>query len=120
MRATVAPIPQANIRRPGAVPRPGGFSKDICSIHGSISAVATVQGGRSPTRGSSRSRALTGSGSTRGAYEEIYEVLGVMPVRIAGSRRIDLGASKASFAVTQYDRSGSALIRGTVEAAVAG
>ncbi len=59
-------------------------------------------------------------GVDQGRYEEIYEVLGGLPVRIAGSRRIDLGASKASFAVTQYDRSGSALLEGTVEAAVAG
>jgi hypothetical protein len=59
-------------------------------------------------------------GVDQGRYEEIYEALGGLPVRIAGSRRIDLGASKASFAVTQYDRSGSALLEGTVEAAVAG
>jgi hypothetical protein len=59
-------------------------------------------------------------GVDQGTYEEIYEVLGGLPVRIAGSRRIDLGASEASFEVTQYDRSGSALLEGTVEAAVAG
>lgn len=59
-------------------------------------------------------------GVDQGRYEEIYEVLGGLPVRIAGRRRIDLRASKASFAVTQYDRSGSALLQGTVEAAVAG
>jgi hypothetical protein len=59
-------------------------------------------------------------GVDQGRYEEIYEVLGGFPVRIAASRRIDLRASKASFAVMQYDRSGSPLLEGIVEAAVAG
>lgn len=59
-------------------------------------------------------------GVDQGAYEEIYEALGGLPVRIAARRQIDLGASRASFVVTQYDLGGSALLRGVVEAAVAG
>ena len=59
-------------------------------------------------------------GLDQGRYEEVYEVLGGLPVRIAARRGIDLGASKASFAVTQYDLSGSALVEGVVEAVVAG
>ena len=59
-------------------------------------------------------------GVGQGEYEEIYAVVGGLPVRIASKRRIDLGASRASFVVTQYDLGGSALLRGVVEAAVAG
>lgn len=59
-------------------------------------------------------------GVDQGPYEEIYEVLAGLPVRIVARRRIDLGASRASFVVTQYDLGGSALVGGVVEAAVAG
>jgi hypothetical protein len=59
-------------------------------------------------------------GVDQGPYEEVYEALGGLPVRIVARRRIDLGASRASFVVTQYDLDGSALLEGVVEAAVAG
>jgi len=59
-------------------------------------------------------------GVDQGSYEEIYEVLGGVPVRIVGARGIDLIASRASFVVTQYGVDGDELVKGVVEAAVAG
>jgi hypothetical protein len=59
-------------------------------------------------------------GIDQGSYTELYEVLGDVPVRVATTRRIQLGQARATFAVTQYDSGGKALIRGDLEAAVAG
>jgi len=59
-------------------------------------------------------------GVDQGRYTEVYEVLGRMPVRIATARGIDLARSRASFLVTQYDSQGKALIKGKLEAGVAG
>jgi hypothetical protein len=59
-------------------------------------------------------------GIDQGSYTELYEVLGDVPVRVATTRRIQLGQARATFAVTQYDAGGKALIRGDLEAAVAG
>ena len=59
-------------------------------------------------------------GVDQGSYIELYEVLGELPVRVATTRRIQLGRARATFAVTQYDSGGKALIKGDLEAAVAG
>jgi hypothetical protein len=59
-------------------------------------------------------------GVDQGGYTEVYEVLGALPVRIATASRIDLARSRATFVVTQYDAHGKALIKGGLEARVAG
>jgi hypothetical protein len=59
-------------------------------------------------------------GVDQGRYTEIYEVLAGLPVRIAGTRRIDTQKARATFEVTQYDLQGRELVRGRLEAAVAG
>ena len=59
-------------------------------------------------------------GVDQGGYTEVYEVLGDLPVRIATRKRIDLARSRATFVVTQYDSHGKGLIRGKLEAGVAG
>jgi hypothetical protein len=59
-------------------------------------------------------------GVEQGGFTEVYEVLGGLPVRIATRRRIDLPSSRATFGVTQYDGAGVPLLRGDLEAAVAG
>jgi hypothetical protein len=59
-------------------------------------------------------------GVDQGAYTEIYEVLEPLPVRIAGTRHVDLARASARFEVTQYDVHGRELVRGLLEAAVAG
>lgn len=59
-------------------------------------------------------------GVDQGGYTELYEALGGLPVRIAGRREIDLARSRAAFDVTQFDVHGNELIKGKVEAAVAG
>ena len=59
-------------------------------------------------------------GVDQGSYTEVYEVLAGLPVRVATRRGIQLGRSRASFAVTQLDSTGKALVKGPVEAAVAG
>jgi len=59
-------------------------------------------------------------GVDQGRYTELYEVLGTLPVRIATGRQIDLARSRAAFVVTQYDAHGKALIKGKLEAGVAG
>ena len=59
-------------------------------------------------------------GVEQGRYTEVYEVLGSLPVRIATARGIDLARSRATFLVTQYDSHGKALIKGKLEAEVAG
>ncbi|MBA3733745.1 MAG: hypothetical protein H0W90_00890 [Actinobacteria bacterium] len=59
-------------------------------------------------------------GVDQGSYTEVYEVLAGLAVRVATSRGIQLGRSRATFAVTQYDAAGKALVEGPLEAAVAG
>ena len=59
-------------------------------------------------------------GVDQGRYTEMYEVLGTLPVRVATRTGIDLGRSRATFLVTQYDTHGKALIKGKIEAGVAG
>jgi hypothetical protein len=59
-------------------------------------------------------------GVDQGSYTEVYEVLAGLPVRVATRRGIQLGRSRASFAVTQFDATGRALVEGPLEAAVAG
>jgi hypothetical protein len=59
-------------------------------------------------------------GVDQGSYTEVYEVLSRLPVRIASARGIQLGRSRATFDVKQYDNHGKELISGKLEAAVAG
>jgi hypothetical protein len=59
-------------------------------------------------------------GVDQGRYTEVYEVLGTLPVRIATSEGVDLARSSAVFLVTQYDSHGKALIKGKIDARVAG
>jgi hypothetical protein len=59
-------------------------------------------------------------GVDQGSYTELYEVVGRVPVRIASTQDVDLGRSRATFGVTQYDEQGRALVKGDLEAAVAG
>jgi hypothetical protein len=59
-------------------------------------------------------------GVDQGSYTELYEVAGGLPVRIATTRGVDRSNSRATFEVTQYGLIGRELIRGQLEAAVAG
>jgi len=58
-------------------------------------------------------------GIDEGRYTEIYEVLAGLPVRVAGTE-VDTVQDRARFDVTQYDAHGRELVRGPLEAAVAG
>jgi hypothetical protein len=53
-------------------------------------------------------------------YTEVYEVLAGLPVRISSTRGIQAAQARASFDVTQFDEHGRALIKGRLEAQVAG
>jgi hypothetical protein len=59
-------------------------------------------------------------GVDQGKYTEVYEVLAGLPVRIASARGVQLSRARATFDVTQYDRDGKELIKGKLEAQVAG
>lgn len=59
-------------------------------------------------------------GVDQGSYTEIYEALAGLPVRIAGKQNVDLQRSRATFGVSQYDVHGRELVKGELEAAVAG
>jgi hypothetical protein len=59
-------------------------------------------------------------GVDQGSYTEIYEVLAELPVRVSSARNIRAEEAKAEFDVTQYDVHGQALVKGKLEAAVAG
>jgi hypothetical protein len=59
-------------------------------------------------------------GVDQGSYMELYEIAAGLPVRIASARRVDRQKSRATFEVTQYDERGRELLKGEVEAAVAG
>jgi hypothetical protein len=59
-------------------------------------------------------------GVDQGSYTEVYEVLARLPVRIVSARGIQVGRSRATFDVTQYDGHGEELVKGRLEAAVAG
>jgi hypothetical protein len=59
-------------------------------------------------------------GVDQGRYTEIYEVLAGLPVRVATARRVSLAHARATFEVTQYDVHGRQLVKGDLEAAVAG
>jgi len=56
----------------------------------------------------------------QGRYTEVYEVLAGLPVRISSTRGIQAAQARATFDVTQFDKHGRALIRGKLEAQVAG
>jgi hypothetical protein len=56
----------------------------------------------------------------QGRYTEVYEVLAGLPVRIASTRGIRVAQARASFDVTQFDEHGNELIKGKLEAQVAG
>ncbi len=59
-------------------------------------------------------------GVDQGAYTEIYEVLAALPVRIASARGVQPSRARATFDVAQYDSHGKELVKGKLEAAVAG
>ena len=59
-------------------------------------------------------------GVDQGSYTEIYEVLAGLPVRIASARGVQPGRARATFDVTQYDSHGKELVKGKLEAQVAG
>jgi hypothetical protein len=59
-------------------------------------------------------------GVDQGTYTEVYEVLAGLPVRIASARGIRPGQARATFDVTQYDGHGKELVKGKLEASVAG
>jgi hypothetical protein len=59
-------------------------------------------------------------GVDQGSYSEIYEVLAGLPVRIASARGVQPRRARATFDVTQYDNHGKELVRGRLEAQVAG
>jgi hypothetical protein len=59
-------------------------------------------------------------GVRQNGYVELYEVLAGLPVRIATTRGIRPQEGRATIGVTQYDASGAELLRGELEAAVAG
>jgi hypothetical protein len=59
-------------------------------------------------------------GVDQGPYTELYEVAGDLPVRIASTRGVERSHSRASFELTQYGARGRQLLRGKLEAAVAG
>jgi hypothetical protein len=59
-------------------------------------------------------------GVDQGTYTEIYEVLAGLPVRIASARGVQPSRARATFDVAQYDSHGKELVRGKLEAAVAG
>jgi hypothetical protein len=59
-------------------------------------------------------------GVDQGTYTEIYEVLAGLPVRIVSTRGIQQGRARATFDVTQYDSHGQELVKGKLEAMVAG
>ena len=53
-------------------------------------------------------------------YVELYEVLAGLPVRVASTSGVDPDDARATFELTQYDAEGRELVRGELEAAVAG
>ena len=59
-------------------------------------------------------------GVDQATYTEIYEVLAGLPVRIASARGVQPSRARATFEVTQYGRDGKELIKGKLEAQVAG
>jgi hypothetical protein len=59
-------------------------------------------------------------GVDQGSYTELYEVAAELPVRIASMRNVDRRRARATYDVTQYDEHGRELLKGKVEAAVAG
>lgn len=59
-------------------------------------------------------------GVDQDTYTEIYEVLAGLPVRIASARGVQPSRARATFEVTQYDGDGKELIKGKLEAQVAG
>lgn len=59
-------------------------------------------------------------GVAQGGYTELYEVVRGFPVRIATARSVEPGRARATFDVAQYDAHGTVLVKGKLEAAVAG
>jgi hypothetical protein len=59
-------------------------------------------------------------GVDQGSYTEVYEVAGGLPVRVATRHGIEAAAARATLRLTQYGSRGAELLRGDLEAAVAG
>jgi hypothetical protein len=53
-------------------------------------------------------------------YVELFEVVAGLPVRIAGTRGIDVENARVTFEVAQFGAEGQELVHGALEAAVAG
>jgi hypothetical protein len=53
-------------------------------------------------------------------YVEVYEVLAGLPVRIASAHDVSADGARAAFEISQYDVDGRELLRGDLEAGVAG
>ena len=117
-RVTAAPTPPASAVRPGAAARRDGSCTASCSTRGSTSSVATAKGRPlayawvEPVRRCALDRRRPGQlhGGLRGARRAPG------PGRDAPAESSS-GRSRASFAVTQYDATGKALVKGPLEAA---
>jgi hypothetical protein len=59
-------------------------------------------------------------GVDQDTYTEIYEVLAGLPVRIASASGVQPSRARATFELRQYDKDGKELIKGKLEAQVAG
>ncbi len=59
-------------------------------------------------------------GVDQGTFTEVYEALAGLPVRIASVRSVQRSRARATFDVTQYDSHGKELLKGKLEAQVAG
>jgi hypothetical protein len=59
-------------------------------------------------------------GVREAGYVELYQVLAGLPVRVAGARAVDPENARATLEITQYDADGTPLVRGKLEAVVAG
>ena len=107
----------------------GQRAQQFSPVHGSVIAMSRVlRGTMLGTRFSlCRPAALAGDplvveriGVDQGSYTEIYESLAGLPVRVASTKNVQLDRSRAAFGITQYDVHGRELVRGVLEAAVAG
>jgi hypothetical protein len=56
----------------------------------------------------------------QGAYTELFEVTGGLPVRVSSTRGVDLGRSRARFELAQYGAGGRLIARQRLVAHVAG
>ena len=92
-----------------------------CSIRGSTSTAATASGIPLAYAFVDPVAGAHWIGVEQDGYIEVYEVLGGLPVRVAThERNRPRDDARRRFEVTQYDAEGRELVRGELEAAVAG